>query len=82
MCEMVVIDSAFGLLGLVGSETGASPVIRLTTHTRPEPTVTLELTATNDGDEPAAGLHPEVLFEQHAFHGDMLPRLAPGASHR
>ena len=82
MRRMAAIASTLGLLGLVGSGAGASPVIRLTALTRPEPTVTLELTATNDGDEPAGALHPEVLFEQHSFLGDLLPRLAPGASHR
>jgi uncharacterized protein (DUF58 family) len=42
--------------------------------------VTLTLTARNDGDEPAAGVHPETVFAHQTRSGERVG-LEPGASH-
>ena len=59
----------------------ASPRLSLVAVARPEPTVTVELTATNDGDEPVGALRPELLFEHHTTAAPQLDRLAPGEHH-
>lgn len=72
---------ALAALALCCSRVEAGSQIRLVAVARPEPTVTVELTATNDGDEAAGVLRPEVNFDHRTSTAPTLPRLGPGEHH-
>lgn len=57
----------------------AGPHLQLVAVARPEPTVTVELTATNDGDAPATIIKPTLTFDHRDTPAPPQAQLAPGA---